>query len=1109
MQNDLREDTAGKATVNIAAVCHAIREIVYGIERDRTDAEKDHWNFKLHASLFVKLLERRKCEDENVVEKNEKKLWASEKPGDSGCSLSYFEGVSRGLPDNVDLNIYLGVSNTFEWGPLCAQVLHSLDPKLTHDFLEEIAAKCMVTNRTHLLISILTGLLAPSSCDHRSGSIGRRPDVLSNLPNHPRSKSSVTPSEKAATFYEHVILSCEFIHKVKSVIENRTQRFEVMEAVTVCLNSLVSESEFEEKHQNSQLYSRYHESMALETQNRWTNPDLSNEVYKLHLLSSTRTGEYIQSLDHGATLRASQRNCDEHGCSPEKLDLVLGAVTKMVHTLRCLLTEDWVNLFVDWCDSDLQDNGVSKDELLVKNILKTLENCLGKMSKMPIQEHTQADITSVEQQSNEIKAYLSQVLNNDVLLAEKITVTMETDEAANEQRGHMWLVDAINRVDERMEGYEDDLSQLLLLSDQWEDDLWIECLERNTAALTLPRFVEQLIGIAMAMDGRDTHNSVLKRVLKVLLASYCALPFLLQNEFRDRLWSYQGGVSIFARRGACHFDQESTTAFNKLVTLPQGKENTEVLTALSCLALQSPALTLRQAVKRAVSNAAVCQAVCQVLQAMPSLATFKEQGDRWPLLCYLIWEATETLATSANEEANLIQLVSELLQPFKPLLDPHCPFWLPPVLPSQGFTHVCILPHLRDNITEPSSPNNLLMALKFLKKVINLQEFPTQTGNTAALGSSLFPIMLCLYEVLDSCRLLWDGVAMVAEKADVKEVVQGLLGKMGRIAMVTCDRAELEHGASWLINRVTATMHWTTVLAVQETLPECQQQQRLVPASLISFCHLADQKWVALPSRNTSQNVLPVITLLCDQVVELLLCCRTSESLANILSKGIRVPDETSNRDFLEAVTLGLLQVLPHSIMGEWQCIMGMLTQLLTNEVLMVPCSAKYVTELPMANISVFRVHLGLSQLLLSVLQLLTSPCCQEWATPPLLHHVTRCYVGTMQKLLSEMLNSDLASESGCLFAIGQFFCHACEVIGSLATDDLKEQVFVLALEYLSQMEEITAASIPQTQVKSKQVSYEWTNQVEVFKLLANQKLAGEQRRTLLQKIRSFTPGGS
>ena len=61
---------------------------------------------------------------------------------------------------------------------------------------------------------------------------------------------------------------------------------------------------------------------------------------------------------------------------------------------------------------------------------------------------------------------------------------------------------------------------------------------------------------------------------------------------------------------------------------------------------------------------------------------------------------------------------------------------------------------------------------------------------------------------------------------------------------------------------------------------------------------------------------------------------------------------EIPHQSFQEAITLALVQVLPHCIMGEWQCIMGMLKQLLANEILCVPCSTQYLTELPMVNIS-------------------------------------------------------------------------------------------------------------------------------------------------------------
>ncbi|XP_038045390.1 gem-associated protein 4-like [Patiria miniata] len=1104
-----------RGKVNITAVCHAVREIIHGLEGERTEAEKCHWNFKLHAILFCKLLERRRKKEENAAEE---KSWSEDC---NDCLLEYFEGVSRALPNDVDLSLYLDVANTFKWGQLCAQVLCSLDYKMAAELLEEIVAECIKMNSLNLLVFILISSLMPSPRDRGNSSTRKRPEIGDkNIHSQTRLKSTNT-SESPTAFHRHVISSCEQICKLQSKIQIKNLRFHVIQALAVCLNNLTSELKLKDGNHDVKFHSdnsNYCESItAVAQKHRQNDPNFSSAIYKLHLLCLSDSRNCTGVFDQWDTMsHEPQRNCDEDDAqSLEKRELACVAVTKIVYTLHCLLTVDWEDFFVDKCNTNtpdpedfrslLKDKEVNQDVLLaclatdVCNILNRVARYFGQNLQLPVTEQTLNDIELMKRQCSEVEAHLSQVLDEDVLLAEKLTVAMEMDREANEQREHMWLLEAIRRVDERLEGYEDDLGQLLSASNQWEEDSWMECLERNITALAVPRFTEQLIGVAMAMDERKLASDVIQRVLKVLLASYSTLPFPLQNKLRDRLWSYPAGVSVFARHDAGGFERESTSAFNRLVSLARGQENTEVLTAVSCLALQCPVKTLRLGVSRAVSNAAVCQAVCQVLQAMPSLATFQQRADNWPLLCHLIQDAMATLATTPSEEANLLQLVTVLLQPFKPFLDPQCPFWMPPVLPAEAFAQLCILPNLRTDTTATDNRSHLIMVLKFLKEVVNLQETRTQISNTSVFGTSAFPIMLCLCQLLDSGRVLWGGVVTTTPKAEVKEAVQGLLGRMGRIAMTMPGDAERERGISWLINRVASTLHWSTTLTLQESLPDClQHQKRLMPESIINMCSLPDSEWSATPSNKNPQKAIS----LCDHMIELLLCCRVSDRLANILSESILLPEGTSNDSFLEALTLALVQVLPQSIMGEWQCIMGMLAQLLTSGVLWIPYSARYVTELPMVNIGDFRVHLGQSQLLLSVMQVLMSPCCQDWATPPLLHHVTRCYVGTMQQLLSQISTSDLSDQPGCLFVIGQFFCHACDVLGSLPTDELKEQVFVLTLEYLSQMEEITCSDFSKLQLR-----FERTNQIEVLGILANQKVDGDQRRTLLQKISGLTQG--
>ncbi len=175
----------------------------------------------------------------------------------------------------------------------------------------------------------------------------------------------------------------------------------------------------------------------------------------------------------------------------------------------------------------------------------------------------------------------------------------------------------------------------------------------------------------------------------------------------------------------------------------------------------------------------------KVLQAMPSLATFRLHGDQWPLLCHLILEAAGNLSTSTNEEANLLQLVTTLLQPFRPFLDPLSPFWMPPVLSTRAVCQVCVLPYLETS-SENGGQMNILTALKLLKELLNVRDNadPTLSVDDTILGSSPFPIMLCLCDLLADCHLLWDDTLMATQRADMKEVVIGLLGRIARIARI-------------------------------------------------------------------------------------------------------------------------------------------------------------------------------------------------------------------------------------------------------------------------------------------------------------------------------------
>ena len=112
--------SAQEQRVNVNALCYAVREIIHGLDGDRSDVEQRHWNFKIHAVLFCKLLKKRKGEEEENSAERRSQSWMK---SDDDCLLGYFDGVSRAIPDYVDLSVYLAVAKNMEWGSLCAQVL--------------------------------------------------------------------------------------------------------------------------------------------------------------------------------------------------------------------------------------------------------------------------------------------------------------------------------------------------------------------------------------------------------------------------------------------------------------------------------------------------------------------------------------------------------------------------------------------------------------------------------------------------------------------------------------------------------------------------------------------------------------------------------------------------------------------------------------------------------------------------------------------------------------------------------------------------------------------------------------------------------------------------
>ena len=78
-----------------------------------------------------------------------------------------------------------------------------------------------------------------------------------------------------------------------------------------------------------------------------------------------------------------------------------------------------------------------------------------------------------------------------------------------------------------------------------------------------------------------------------------------------------------------------------------------------------------------------------------------------------------------------------------------------------------------------------------LSEVLNLQETLAPDYKQSAFGMSVFPIMLCLCQLLDSCCVLWDCNDMAT--VEVKEIVLSLLGRFGRVTAAMQNEGQLYH----------------------------------------------------------------------------------------------------------------------------------------------------------------------------------------------------------------------------------------------------------------------------------------------------------------------------
>ncbi|XP_033105363.1 gem-associated protein 4-like [Anneissia japonica] len=493
---------------------------------------------------------------------------------------------------------------------------------------------------------------------------------------------------------------------------------------------------------------------------------------------------------------------------------------------------------------------------------------------------------------------------------------------------------------------------------------------------------------------------------------------------------------------------------------------------------------------------------------MPSLCLYKEHRKTLTFLCITLYDTAVSLSSNKHQN-NFMNLTKTLLQSFKPPRQPNYPFLKPAVLSRQELLEVCIYPNLYHHDNDFHGENNhslqgdcfhgdylngghihgshlhgtmrprinLLLSLQLLKIILDT----SISGTTIAKSierDHIFPIMLCLASFINESIVLWDGTVECVNREDVKELSKTLL----QILCKTLNEKWMEsdnEGIQWLMFKVRS-FHWSVELYLRFLLADYLSNKDA--AAQFSVSHFLNTKW------NTTYLKLDCL----ENVLAFLQCCQISPIIAEIQLQSILHHD--TNDGLLVALVRALVQLLPQCTQPEWSNITKILGKLLERKKIHVPLSAKFICALPLIDFKEYAVQLGISSLFLMIFELLGSKSCPWSHATGIWKHTVKCYVNVMKELLGNIQDCS-STDQAKGFLIGQLFCHNLEVMGYIP-ESVKGQLFVLTLEIMSMLEELTEKTL-------KEIFFA-TKQDRIFQKLVLRMTDGDDKSTLRQKLKTI-----
>eukprot|EP00058_Branchiostoma_floridae_P004119 XP_002589607.1 hypothetical protein BRAFLDRAFT_81575 [Branchiostoma floridae] len=530
---------------------------------------------------------------------------------------------------------------------------------------------------------------------------------------------------------------------------------------------------------------------------------------------------------------------------------------------------------------------------------------------------------------------------------------------------------ALQKMNDKLDGHEDCLGWMLNNSEElYTDPRWIDALERNVDILGTSRIVFSIAEIIHTLRVKQPQDSavatVLRRLRTVLTAAYTQLPLSSQDAVLRQVMMAYGPGLLCSGPFQEGIDDDVITAFNRMVLSGEGQDGVEVFSTMCGVALQAPLLFLSTAVNQAVNN---------------------------------------------TGQAGVMS------KPYKPPFDLTCPFLFTPLLSAPDFAPLAVFPYIYQHYgQEQHVPPTT--ALKLLQVVLQDQG----SNNHWLQPQQVFPIILCLCQLLDDTSALWEEV-------------------------------EGDESISRTVQIRTLTL--TALKKIQHISLELLSSESSKYEKLIAWLHKKLQ-------------------LLRTGLVAMLECCRISAEMAQLMTETVTVDVEDASQ--LVLFQKGLTVALTQCVWQEWCHVIQALQQLIRDGLVVLPGQqGKHFQGLEDA----LQVELSTSQQLSEVLQLMASPWAETWVTPSVWVHMVKNYVATIQQLQQSVSQSDSPPEAQ-LPVIGQLFCHCCSVI-TVAPGEVCQQLFVLALDMLTMCQSLSTSANEEVALREKEVLREEIARLELY----------------------------